>query len=83
MASLAITIPPERSSMEEYLSYDSIAYDKKRKLSSLLSLINIPTRKSLIQDVVSELQCSSILCFLLLEIFILFYLEFKKNKLSM
>ena len=40
--------------MEEYLSYDSVAYEKKRKLSSLLGLINIPTRKSLIQEVVCK-----------------------------
>ena len=52
LATLAIPIPPGRSSMEEYLSYNPVAYEKERKLSALLSWVNIPTRKILIAEVV-------------------------------
>jgi len=51
LATLSIPIPPEKSSMEEHLSYDSNAFDKSRRLTTLLRLINIPTRKSLMADV--------------------------------
>ena len=38
--------------MEEYLSYDTISYDKERRLTTLLGLIAIPTRQSLTDDLV-------------------------------
>ncbi|XP_047128907.1 eukaryotic translation initiation factor 3 subunit A isoform X1 [Hydra vulgaris] len=51
LATLSIPIPPGKSSMEEYLSYDTQAYEKDRRLATLLSLLSVPTRKSLIEDV--------------------------------
>ena len=52
LASLSISVPPGKSSMEEYLSYNALEAEKDRKLANLLSLISIPTRKSLLQEVV-------------------------------
>merc|ERR1712080_265694 len=51
LASLSILVPPGKSSMEEYLSYNALDAEKDRKLANLLSLISIPTRKSLLQEV--------------------------------
>ena len=52
LATLSIAIPPGKSSMEEYLSYNPVGHEKERKLTAILGLINIPTRKSLISEVV-------------------------------
>ncbi|XP_057307108.1 eukaryotic translation initiation factor 3 subunit A-like [Hydractinia symbiolongicarpus] len=51
LASLSINIPPGKSSMEEYLSYDSVLSEKDRRLATLLGLISLPTRKSVLNDV--------------------------------
>ena len=37
--------------MEEYLSYNGMVAEKDRKLANLLSLITVPTRKSLLEEV--------------------------------
>ena len=42
--------------MEEYLSYDTQAYEKDRRLATLLSLLAVPTRKNLIEDVVCSIS---------------------------
>jgi len=51
LASLSIAIPPGKSPMEEYLSFNVLEAEKDRKLANLLALISIPTRKSLLQEV--------------------------------
>merc|ERR1712142_527213 len=51
LASLSVKIPPGKSSMEEYLSYNALVAEKDRKLANLLSLITVPTRKSLLEEV--------------------------------
>lgn len=46
--------------MEEYLSYDSVLSEKDRRLATLLGLISLPTRKSILNDVVSVLSITLI-----------------------
>lgn len=53
LATLSIPIPPGKSSMEEYLSYNPVGYEKERKLTTILGLISIPSRRSLIAEVES------------------------------
>jgi translation initiation factor 3 subunit A len=50
LATLAIPIPPNRSSIDEYLDQDDITQEKLKRLSSLLNLQQPPTRVSLLKD---------------------------------
>ena len=53
LATLAVNIRPGKSAMEEYLSYDDDSHEKAKKLADLLGLQSVPTRNSLIMDMVS------------------------------
>ena len=55
LATLAIPIPVSLSETERHLELDEIAREKSRRLASLLGLQNIPTRTSLINDMVNVL----------------------------
>ena len=50
LATLAIPIPPNRSSIDECLDQDEVTQEKLKRLSSLLSLPQPPTRLSLLKD---------------------------------
>ena len=50
LATLAIPIPPNRSSIDECLDQDEITQEKLKRLSSLLNLTQPPTRLSLLKD---------------------------------
>ena len=52
LATLAVPIPVSLSNTEKYMELDENARDKAKRLSNLLSLQSIPTRKSLITDLV-------------------------------
>jgi translation initiation factor 3 subunit A len=52
LATLAIPIPPNRSLIDECLEQDEVTQDKLKRLSSLLTLQQPPTRQSLIRDLV-------------------------------
>lgn len=52
LATLAIPIPVSLSETEKHLELDEIAREKARRLANLLGLQNIPTRASLINDMV-------------------------------
>lgn len=50
LATLAIPIPPNRSSIDECLDQDEVTQEKLKRLSSLLNLQQPPTRLSLLKD---------------------------------
>jgi len=50
LATLAIPIPPNRSTIDECLDQDDITQEKLKRLSSLLNLQQPPTRLSLVRD---------------------------------
>jgi translation initiation factor 3 subunit A len=50
LATLAIPIPPNRSSIDEVLDQDETTIEKLKRLSSLLNLQQAPTRLSLLKD---------------------------------
>lgn len=52
LATLAIPIPVSLSETEKHLELDEIAREKSRRLAGLLGLQTIPTRASLINDMV-------------------------------
>ena len=52
LATLAIPIPVSLSETERHLESDEIAREKSRRLANLLGLQTIPTRASLINDMV-------------------------------
>ena len=52
LATLAIPIPVSLSETEKHLELDEIAREKSRRLAGLLGLQSIPTRTSLINDMV-------------------------------
>lgn len=52
LATLAIPIPPNRSSIDEALDQDETTLEKLKRLSSLLNLPQPPTRLSLLKDLV-------------------------------
>ena len=52
LATLAVPIPVSLSNTEKYMELDENARDKAKRLANLLSLQSIPTRKSLITDLV-------------------------------
>ena len=52
LATLAIPIPVSLSETEKHLELDEIAREKFRRLAGLLGLQTIPTRTSLINDMV-------------------------------
>ena len=60
LATLAIPIPVSLSETEKHLELDEIAREKSRRLAGLLGLQNIPTRTSLINDMVGIIFLSSI-----------------------
>lgn len=57
LATLAIPIPVSLSETEKHLELDEMARDKSRRLASLLGLQAIPTRASLINDMVRIHVC--------------------------
>ena len=50
LATLAIPIPPNRTSIDECLDQDEVTQEKLKRLSSLLNLQQPPTRLSLLKD---------------------------------
>ena len=54
LATLAIPIPVSLSETERHLELDEIAREKSRRLASLLGLQTIPTRATLINDMVGS-----------------------------
>ena len=52
LATLAVAIPVSLSETEKHLEYDEIVREKSRRLANLLGLQNIPTRASLVNDMV-------------------------------
>ena len=52
LATLAIPIPVSLSDTEKYMEVDEITRDKSKRLAGLLSLQNVPTRDSLITEMV-------------------------------
>lgn len=50
LATLAIPIPPNRTSIDECLDQDEVTQEKLKRLSSLLNLQQAPTRLSLLKD---------------------------------
>ena len=52
LATLAVPIPVSLSETEKHLELDENAREKSRRLANLLTLQNIPTRASLINDMV-------------------------------
>lgn len=52
LATLAIPIPVSLSETEKHLELDENAREKSRRLANLLGLQNIPTRASLLNDMV-------------------------------
>ena len=61
LATLAIPIPVSLSETEKHLELDEMARDKSRRLASLLGLQTIPTRASLINDMVRICFCQAFL----------------------
>ena len=53
LATLAIPIPVSLSETEKHLELDEMAREKSRRLAGLLGLQAVPTRASLINDMVS------------------------------
>ena len=52
LATLAVPIPVSLSETEKHLEYDEIVREKSRRLANLLGLQSIPTRASLVNDMV-------------------------------
>ena len=52
LATLAVPIPVSLSETEKHLEYDEIVREKSRRLANLLGLQIIPTRASLVNDMV-------------------------------
>lgn len=52
LSTLAIPIPVSLSETEKHLELDENAREKSRRLANLLGLQNIPTRSSLVNDMV-------------------------------
>lgn len=52
LSTLAIPIPVALSDTEKYIELDEAAREKKRRLAALLGSQTIPTRETLIQDMV-------------------------------
>ena len=61
LATLAIPIPVSLSETEKHLELDEMARDKSRRLAGLLGLQTIPTRASLINDMVRICFCQAFL----------------------
>ena len=51
-ATLAVPIPPSRSRIDSLIELDEQTVEKKKRLSTLLSLKEPPTRSSLARDLV-------------------------------
>ena len=54
VAVLSIPLPLPQTESDKYLMFDEVAREKSRRLATLLSLPNIPTRKKLVGDLVSK-----------------------------
>ena len=57
LATLAIPISVALSETEKFMELDEIARDKAKRLSNLLNLQTIPTRASLLKDLVRLHDC--------------------------
>lgn len=83
LATLSIPITPERTDIARLLDMDGIIVEKHRRLATLLGLQSPPTRQSLINDMVHDLNNKEVwgfdtcpcIGFLL---FMLFEAEFKQ-----
>lgn len=56
LATLSIPITPERTDIARLLDMDGIIVEKHRRLATLLGLQSPPTRQSLINDMVCDLN---------------------------
>lgn len=56
LATLSIPITPERTDIARLLDMDGIIVEKHRRLATLLGLQSPPTRQSLINDMVHDLN---------------------------
>lgn len=56
LATLSIPITPERTDIARLLDMDGIIVEKHRRLATLLGLQSPPTRQSLINDMVYDLN---------------------------
>jgi len=57
-ATLAIPLPVMRNQADQLLDQDENVVEKQKKLAGLLSLTAAPTRKQLVQDLVSHAEIS-------------------------
>ena len=53
LATLSIPITPDRTDIARFLDMDSVIAEKHQKLATLLDCQSLPTRQSLINDMVS------------------------------
>jgi len=53
-ATLAIPLPAYRNQTDQLLDLDESGVEKQKRLASLLSLPNLPTRQTLVRDLVSK-----------------------------
>ena len=55
-ATLAVPLPAARNQSDQLLELDDGGVDKPKRLASLLSLNSLPTRQTLIKDLVSTVH---------------------------
>ena len=56
-ATLAIPLPAARNQTDQLLDIDDGGVEKRKRLAGLLSLNSLPTRQTLVKDLVSTAVC--------------------------